>query len=303
MKTIHVVAETIPEAWEQSVIQTWNFGDSFPTEYDKPNDPNSRDVTAMIHITDPMKEPRIHRAIPMGLNDIEKYRSEVLYGVHDYYMDDKSNPDRWSYTYSSRLFNYDVLTAVLPNVTDGIFPLIENFRLERINQIERCVEQLKKCGYSRRAVAVTYQTWKDAYSIDPPCLQFIQFRVEQTKDGPKLNMHVLFRSNCSYKAAFSNLFVLSELQKVVADEIGVPVGSYTHLATSYHIYGSYFEEFKGFLETVENRTFEERVFDSNSTLATELFIDGCNELLSEEKMPKNKKELIEQRKAYLESLI
>ena len=305
MKTIHIVAETIPEAFEKAMVETWENGARFKTQYDQEEreDPLSRDVTAMIHITDPMKEPRIHRGIPMGLNDLERYRNEILYGVHDYYMDDTSNPDRWTYTYSARLFNYDVLTAVPSNVTDVIFPSIENFRLERINQIERCIKQLKECGYSRRIIAVTYQTWKDANCGDPPCLQFLQFRTEQTSDGPKLNMQVFMRSNDAYKAFFSNAFAFTELQKMVADRVGVDVGSCVHTATSFHIYGSYFEEFKGFLNTIKNRSFEDRVFDSNSTLTTELFIDGCNELLSEEKMPEDKKQLIRERKLYLESLL
>lgn len=108
MKSIHIIDETLPMAWERAVVACWNQGDSFPTQYDKPNDPNSRDVTALIHVKNPFAEPRIHRAFPGGLDDLEKYRSEVLYGVHDYWMNDLTNPNRWEYTYHERLFNYTV---------------------------------------------------------------------------------------------------------------------------------------------------------------------------------------------------
>jgi len=84
MKSIHIVEKTLPMAWEKAVLACWKQGESFPTEYDKPNDPNSRDVVALIHVTEPFSEPRIHRAFPGGLDDLEKYRAEVLYGVHNH---------------------------------------------------------------------------------------------------------------------------------------------------------------------------------------------------------------------------
>ncbi len=74
------------------------------------------------------------------------------------------------------------------------------------------------------------------------------------------------RSNDAFKAAFMNMFAFIELQKLIADEISkklgrtIAVGQYTHMADSFHIYGSYFEEFKGFLDTVEKRSFEDRVW-------------------------------------------
>ena len=84
MKSIHVVAKTLPETWEQGVIECWRQGSEFRTEYDKPDDPSSRDVLATIHALEPFSEPRVHRAFPGGLDDLEKYRAEMLYGVHDH---------------------------------------------------------------------------------------------------------------------------------------------------------------------------------------------------------------------------
>ena len=158
MKSIHIVEKTLPMAWEKAVLACWEHGESFPTEYDKPNDPNSRDVAAMIHVKEPFSQPRIHRAFPGGLDDLEKYRSEVLYGVHDYFMDDVSNPNRWKYTYYQRLFEYDVPR----NVPDGFSGQIPMNNLV-INQIDKCVEMLKKCGHTRRAQAITWKPWKDLY--------------------------------------------------------------------------------------------------------------------------------------------
>ena len=78
-------------------------------------------------------------------------------------------------------------------------------------------------------------------------------------------MNVRFRSNDAYKAAFMNIFALVQLQKSIAERISeltgrpVKLGRYCHLADSYHIYGSYFNEFEGrFLGALDKRTFEQR---------------------------------------------
>jgi len=341
MKSIYIKEETLPEAWEKAVIKTWEIGDSFPTQYDKPNDPNSRDVACLIHITDPTKEPCIHRAFPGGLDDLEKYRSEVLYGVHDHWVDPKAG--KWEYTYHQRLFEYDVLVKNDQNLIDGVIPLKGACHLEFINQIKRCIEMLKECPYTRRAQAVTWKAWEDLGIHDPACLQRLWFRGEESlprealkkidylhgmkdaactcgdydmvrpyvrqiidiKDNtpkvPMLNMNVHIRSNDGFKAAFMNFYAFIELQKMVAKETGMEVGSYIHMADSFHIYGSYFDEFKGFLDNLKNREFKDRVWDTK--FAIPFFIDGCDVLLAEEDMPETKKQLVKERKAYLEKLL
>jgi thymidylate synthase len=75
---ILVEKETLPEAWEEAVIRTWQEGVSVRTEYDKPNDPLSRDCTMVIVVNAPFKEPRIHRAFPGGLDSLEVDRKSVV---------------------------------------------------------------------------------------------------------------------------------------------------------------------------------------------------------------------------------
>jgi thymidylate synthase len=83
-----------------------------------------------------------------------------------------------------------------------------------------------------------------------------------------LNMNSHWRSRDAYKAAYMNVFALTELQKTIAARIAakterpVRVGRYADLVDSFHIYGSYFRDFEGFLRMVEKRTFEERTWDS-----------------------------------------
>jgi len=275
MKSIHIVEETLPFAWEKAVLACWERGESFPTEYDRPGDPNSRDVSAMIHVTAPFSEPRIHRAFPGGLDDLEKYRHEVIAGVHDHWIDPEAG--KWEYTYHERLFEY--------RLPDG----------SQFDQIAAAVAKLKEVPYTRRAQAVTWQVWNDMTIADPACLQRIWLRISDEK----LHMNIHIRSNDAFKAGFMNMYAFTELQRMLAGEIGVQPGEYIHIADSFHIYGSYFAEFEGFLQTVRNRTAAERVYTSE--FAKPFFIDGCDALLAEDDMPADKKALVERRKDQLAS--
>jgi len=275
MKSIHIIAESLPAAWEQAVTACWAQGESFPTEYDHEGDPNSRDVSVLIHVTKPFEEPRIHRAFPGGLDDLEKYRSEVLFGVHNHWVDPAAG--KWEYTYHERMFEYEA-----PSI--GVF-----------DQIRAVVDKLKEVPYTRRAQAVTWQVWNDMTIDDPSCLQRLWFRIA---DG-QLHMNVHMRSNDAFKAAFMNMYAFTELQRVMAAEIGVEPGQYMHIADSFHIYGSYFADFEGFLKCIEGRAPEDRVYNTDECLP--FFLQGCDTLLGEEDMPADKKALVEKRKSELMS--
>jgi thymidylate synthase len=274
MKSLHVVERTLPIAWEKAVIRTWYEGSVFRTEYDKEGDPESRDVSVMIHVLKPFSEPRIHRAFPGGLEDLEKYRSEVLYGVHDHWIDPEQG--KWEYTYHERLFSY--------RLPDG----------KEIDQIEQALEKLREAGHTRRSQAVTWQAWQDPGCEDPSCLQRLWFRIE----NGKLNMNAHMRSNDAYKAAFMNMYAFTELQREVAAKLDMLPGEYIHIADSFHIYGSYFSEFEGFLKTANERAEDERVFTSE--FARDFFVDGCKQLLAEPDMPEEKKNFVKRRLAELQ---
>ncbi|MCD6082553.1 hypothetical protein J7J59_00320 [Candidatus Aerophobetes bacterium] len=243
---IKVRGETLPEVWEKSVVRCWEEGIEVRTEYDRPEDPPSKDCTMIMEVNYPLKEPRLHRAFPAGLSDLEVYREEVLLGVHD----DWINPEegKWEYTYHERLFNYKL-----------------SFEEKGIDQIEFIVRKLSRTPYSRRAQAVTWKAWLDPNFDHPPCLQRLWFRIF----GNSLQLNVHMRSNDAFKAAFMNMFAFTELQRLVAERISertgkkINVGKYVHISDSYHIYGSYYEEFKGFLDTLKKRSFEERTWPTS----------------------------------------
>ena len=278
MKSIHVEARTLPEAWETAVRRTWDEGARFRTQYDKPGDPPSRDVACLIHVKDPFAEPRIHKAFPGGLEDLEVYRAEVLYGVHDHWIAPEEG--KWEYTYHERLFAYKV-----PGIKDPI------------DQIAGAVKLLKETPHTRRAQAVTWQAWNDLGIHDPACLQRVWLRIEEPEGGgaARLNLVIHIRSNDAYKAAFMNMYAFTELQKEVAGQLGVEVGEYCHIADSFHIYGSYFAEFEGFLGMVARRP--DRFFTTE--FARPMFEDGARRLLADPGLPADKRLIVERRLAEL----
>jgi thymidylate synthase len=260
---IKVEGQTLPEAWEKSVVECWEKGIEIRTEYDKPNDPPSRDCTMIMEVTHPFKEPRLHRAFPAGLEDLEIYRQEVIYGVHDDWI--KPEEGKWEYTYHERLSNYSV-----------------SGESNSVDQINFIVKKLAETPFSRRAQAVTWKCWMDSKFNDPPCLQRLWLRIFH--ESLRLNAHL--RSNDAFKAAFMNMFAFTELQKVIAEKISekigkkIKVGKYLHVADSYHIYGSYYPDFKGFLDTLKKRSFEERTW---STSFAEPFFEEARKRLKRDK--------------------
>jgi thymidylate synthase len=245
---LHVEADCIARAWEQSLVELRQHGCVIQTEYDKPEDPPSRDATMLITITDPLAEPMIHKDFPGGPIELQEYVMEVCEGIKDHLVRDPEDPDdtRWEYTYHQRLFAYQV-----PG-------------LQSVDQIERVCQKLAQTPHTRRAQAITWKVWEDNDCYDPACLQSIWCRILEQDGVPVLSMNVRFRSNDAYKAAFMNIFALVQLQQRIAARIAergghpVRVGRYCHLADSYHIYGSNLREFESrFLGALERRTFEQ----------------------------------------------
>ena len=161
----------------------------------------------VIDITNP-KLKSISPKYPLGKNTVEKYTKNLLYG----------SENEFSYDYHSRLFKYPVNGTTL-------------------NQIEYIIEKLKTQKNSRRALAITWQpildievSKKDRGSV--PCLQYVQFLIRDNK----LHQTVLFRSNDLLLAYHANALGLISLGEMIAKNIGVEYGTYTHHSVSMHIY-------------------------------------------------------------------
>ena len=203
-----------------------------------------------------------------GQNGLEIYRQEVSDGIHDHWVDPESG--KWSYTYHQRMFAYDLIG--------------EDGQKKEIDQFAYVINKLSEAPHSRRAQAITWKPDVDPTVEDPACLQRMWFRIF----GDELRLNVHMRSNDAFKATFMNMWAFTDLQRYVAEEVSkkldkeLALGAYCHIADSFHIYGSYFDEFKGFLETLEQRSYEDRVWDSTSDIVQSSF-DYAQERIEQEK--------------------
>lgn len=272
---LSIFGETIPEAYERAIEEVWKKGVSVRTEYDRPEDPPSRDATVMVTVEDPFAQPRFHRSFADGLGGLSEYVMEVVHGAHDYWIKpreeilkgDSSTDTRWTYTYHRRLFEYEIEDSV-------------------VDQVDFMIKKLSQTGFSRRAQGITWHTKLDPPSVHPPCLQRIWGRLVEDDNGEVVfNMNTHWRSRDLYKAWFENVIALTTLMRKIAerisDEISRPVrlGRYVDISDSLHIYGSYFRELEGdpekgiksFFERLAGRSYEERTWSSE--FVRPLFID------------------------------
>jgi thymidylate synthase len=256
---ISISACCLPEAWEKAVLAVWDKGLELKTQYDKSEDPPSKDATVIVTVTDPFNEPRIHKNFPGGPEELESYRLEVVSGIHDHWIDPAAG--KWTYTYHERLFAYSPVEDI--RRTDASKP----FR--KIDQIQYIIDCLSHAGHSRRAQAITWMPTADPKTDDPPCLQRIWCRlVPDDANQLSLNMNTHWRSRDLYKAWFMNVYALTELQRIIAERISqkinkpVKVGRYVDISDSLHIYGSYFDEVAGEVAKMRQSLFTERAWES-----------------------------------------
>jgi thymidylate synthase len=287
---LNIVEDTIPRAYERAIKEVWEKGASIRTEYDRPEDPPSRDATVMITVEDPFAQPRFHRSFADSLGGLSEYVMEVVHGAHDYWIKPReeilkgteSTDTRWTYTYHRRLVEYEMEDRV-------------------IDQIDYMIKKLSQAGFSRRAQGITWNTVLDPPTDHPPCLQRVWGRLLEDEAGDLVfNMNTHWRSRDLYKAWFENVIALTTLMRKMAERISeetsrpVRLGRYVDISDSLHIYGSYFREIEGdeekgiksFFERLESRSFEDRTW--NSDFVRPLFIDdslgkGLRPMLEREK--------------------
>mgnify|MGYP004627339069 CR=1 FL=1 len=212
MEEALVRGRTLPEAYHESLRVLHELGEISPCpDYNT----NQKELSMTLCVTEPLGEPMISKLFIGGYRELEQYRQEMLDGILDFEIE-RGN---WAYTYHSRM--------------EG--------------QVDFVLRELRRNPDSRRAVIDVRDWKKDSASDDPACLQHLQYFIR----GGALHCKVLFRSNDACKATFMNAFALIMLQKRIADELGVELGSYTHRANSFHCYEKDFPMLEGYVRRMD----------------------------------------------------
>lgn len=134
----------------------------------------------------------------------------------------------------------------------GYGPRLRNWHTERnqdVDQIEFVLKQLTNNIQSRQAII---SLWNPALECvvdktkDFPCSNWVHFMI---RDG-RLNCTVVMRSNdVVWGWSSINVYEFTVLQEVIAGCLGIPVGKYTHLSDSFHIYDKYYEKMGEFIDS------------------------------------------------------
>ncbi|MBY9009918.1 MAG: hypothetical protein KGD74_08645 [Candidatus Lokiarchaeota archaeon] len=124
-QVIFISKKTVRDAWLSAVAQVLYNGDDIRTEYDKKEDPPSKDATVLIEIEDPLSDPIMRRGKLLKIkskygNSYEVYGSmadiyligsiqsgyieEILEGKADHFIYESGLS--FPYSYYDRIYNY-----------------------------------------------------------------------------------------------------------------------------------------------------------------------------------------------------
>ena len=212
MFELFVIGQSLPEAYHHALRALHSLNNVVPCP---DYNTNQKEASMTFVVSDPLAEPMISRLFIGDPRSLEQYRQEMLDGILDFEV----GRGNWEYTYHSRMEK----------------------------QIPGVIEELRRNPDSRRAV-ISIRRESDEKSDSPACLQLLQYMIR----GGALHCKALFRSNDAAKAAYMNAFALIMLQKRIADTLGVPVGTYTHRANSFHVYERDYGMFDAYVNRIDS---------------------------------------------------
>jgi thymidylate synthase len=271
---ITVSGKSLAMAFEAALVNLYEKGIRFKTQYDKPGDPESIDCTLNLTIEDPECEPMIHMAFPSGIEQLKEYVME-LKGLKDHWVRNCNDPNdtRWEYTYHGRLEKYGIWMEKEGDQQKEAGPF-------KINQINSVIDKLSKQPFTRQAQMITWMPNLDLDCFDPPCLQSLWYRILEDENGVYwLNCNVRFRSNDAWGASFMNMFGFIQFNKEViaagvAEKTGkeVRLGRLNWQADSYHIYGRDIEQAREMLfDRINELSFEERTYNFSDEFIRDMY--------------------------------
>lgn len=250
-QTTVVEEETLGKAWEKACRTIMAQGHSRYVQA-----PEYRietlDLPMLIKVKNPFKEPRISKLAEDSQKALKDYTQYTLFG----YTPRKEK--EFEYTYHSRLRCYPdcKVRAWLPAVSKDKKELQKQMAeiipdqkcvVQRIDQVEYAIKVFKK-DPTRRTVAMhTWIPFRDLMKFGPkreetssPCLLMAYPQLVDKK----LHMFIVMKTNDLYNAWPGNAYAFSNLQKYMAEKIGVKTGTYTHFSVSMHIYKDKWQEAK-----------------------------------------------------------
>lgn len=204
-----VKSSSVGEAWLEVLKNVITFGSHKKSQY-YDDQKELLNMVVVIDDEDP-DDPDWKHYYEFTEEDLDRYIPQVL---------TKNSVEGVEYTYGQRLRDH-----------------------KGVDQIDEIIKDLKGCLYSRRAIAFTWDVLADYNNPKCPCLDMVQAIVQDDR----LHMTVYFRSNDMYGAWPQNCYALRKLQKYIATEVDVEMGTLTTISNSAHIYESNWNRVKEIL--------------------------------------------------------
>jgi len=245
-----VNADSVGDAWEKAVRMMMSQG--YARFVQAPEYQTwTMDSPMFIQVANALAQPRISPKAPLTQAMADEYAENLINGMP------KEKENSFDYTYYSRLRHYPdcAIRAGLPSITDEAETraYIERISggkcvVQRIDQVQKAIEIFKKDPTRRTVVLHTWIPLRDLAKFTPerkdtssPCLVLMH---PQLVEG-KLHMNVVMKTNDLYSAWPGNAYAFTELQRYMAERIGVGVGHYTHFSVSMQVYQEVFEAARG----------------------------------------------------------
>jgi thymidylate synthase len=219
---LHASGDSIPEAWENSVVELYNKGLWWHREGPKDKGRLTLDSTMTIEIRNPDSDLIGHKYMTTTFEALVDYQMEIL-GSKDAWVHPEIGSTKWPYHYHERLASY-------PG-TKGL-----------VNQVERVIEGLSAEPWKRRHNMITWSPERDLDSNDPPCLQRIWFGITPDSDENSfvIDMNYNFRSRNVMIASPMNMIGLNTAFSYIVKEVkksGIKIrkGGIVDFTDSYHV--------------------------------------------------------------------
>lgn len=244
---IVVEANSLGEAWEKAVAAVMQKA---PERFIEAPEYlcKQRDAPVFIIVRNPLDEPMIHPKAPVQKGQADDYSKNMISG-----MKDRNAENDFDYTYFGRFRCYpdcDV-RADWPNVVseDEIEEIKQKLCngkcvIKVMDQVQLAIDTLKKDPSRRSVVMISWIPARDSIKFgskrektSSPCIVYIQPQIVENK----LHLFVVMKTNDLYNAWPLNAYALVQLQKYMAEQLGVGVGTYTHFSVSMNIYEDVYE--------------------------------------------------------------
>ncbi len=241
-----IEASSPGEAWEKAVRSMMTLGyNRFvkAPEYQT----WTKDSPMFITVRDALAEPRLSSKAPITLDMAREYSRNLINGMP------KEKENSFDYTYFSRLRHYPdcAVRAGIPAITDEhetrkYIRRVSQGKcvLQRIDQVEKAIEIFKRDPSRRTVVMHTWIPMRDLAKFTPerrdtssPCVVLIHPQLVEEK----LHFNVVMKTNDLFNAWPGNAYAFTELQRMMAERLGVSAGHYTHFSVAMQIYEEVYE--------------------------------------------------------------